>query len=188
MAAHQALLSLGFSRQENWSGLPFPSPMYESEKWKWSRSVVSNSSRPHGLQPIRLLRPRGFPGKSTGVGYHCLLRKRSLAFPIRLFSAIFFLHCSLKKAFVSLLAILWNSSFDWVYLSLSPLPFASLLFSAIFKASSDNYFAFFHFFLLGMILVTAFCTMLWTSVHSSSVTLSTRSNPLNLFVTSTVEL
>ena len=35
--------SLGFSRQEHWSGLPFPSPMHESEKWKWSRSVVSNS-------------------------------------------------------------------------------------------------------------------------------------------------
>ena len=34
MAAHQALPSLGFSRQEHWSGLPFPSPMHESEKWK----------------------------------------------------------------------------------------------------------------------------------------------------------
>ena len=34
---------LGFSRQEHWSGLPFPSPMHESEKWKWSRSVMSNS-------------------------------------------------------------------------------------------------------------------------------------------------
>ena len=43
MAACQALPSLGFSRQEHWSGLPFPSPMHESEKWKWSRSVVSNS-------------------------------------------------------------------------------------------------------------------------------------------------
>ena len=31
MAAHQASLSLGFSRQEHWSGLPFPSPMHESE-------------------------------------------------------------------------------------------------------------------------------------------------------------
>ena len=30
-AAHQALPSLGFSRQEYWSGLPFPSPMRESE-------------------------------------------------------------------------------------------------------------------------------------------------------------
>ena len=31
-AAHQAPPSLGFSRQEHWSGLPFPSPRYESEK------------------------------------------------------------------------------------------------------------------------------------------------------------
>ena len=30
--AHEAPLSLGFSRQEHWSGLPFPSPMRESEK------------------------------------------------------------------------------------------------------------------------------------------------------------
>ena len=43
MAAHQAPLSLGFSRQEHWSGLPFPSPMQESEKLKGSRSVVSDS-------------------------------------------------------------------------------------------------------------------------------------------------
>ena len=50
MAAHQAPTSLGFSRQERWSGLPFPSPMHQSEKWKWSRSVVSDSSRPHGPQ------------------------------------------------------------------------------------------------------------------------------------------
>ena len=42
-AAHEAPLSLGFSRQEHWSGLPFPSPMHESEKWKWSHSVVSDS-------------------------------------------------------------------------------------------------------------------------------------------------
>ena len=33
-AAHQAPPSLGFSRQEHWSGLPFPSPMHESEKIK----------------------------------------------------------------------------------------------------------------------------------------------------------
>ena len=31
-AANQAPPSLGFSRQEHWSGLPFPSPMHESEK------------------------------------------------------------------------------------------------------------------------------------------------------------
>ena len=44
MAAHQAPLSLGFSRQEHWSGFPFPFPRHESEKWKWSCSAVSDSS------------------------------------------------------------------------------------------------------------------------------------------------
>ena len=39
-----------------------------SNAWKWSRSVMSDSQRPHGLQPTRLLRPWDFPGKSTGVG------------------------------------------------------------------------------------------------------------------------
>ena len=75
MAAHQAPPSLGFSRQEHWSGLPVPSPMHEGEKWKWSRSVLSDSERPHGLQPTGLLRPWDFPGKSTGVGCHCLQLK-----------------------------------------------------------------------------------------------------------------
>ena len=70
--------SLGFSRQEHWSGLPFPSPMHENEKWKGSHSVVSDSSRPHGLQLTRLLRPWHFPGKSTGVGYQCLLRIKGM--------------------------------------------------------------------------------------------------------------
>ena len=36
---------------------------------------MSVSSLPHGLQPTRLLHPWDFPGKSTGVGCHCLLRK-----------------------------------------------------------------------------------------------------------------
>ena len=31
-AAHQVPPSLGLSRQEHWSGLPFPSPIHESEK------------------------------------------------------------------------------------------------------------------------------------------------------------
>ena len=43
-AAHQAPLSLVFSRQEYWGGLPVPSPMHESEKWKLIRSVMSDSS------------------------------------------------------------------------------------------------------------------------------------------------
>ena len=44
------------------------------------------------------------------------------------------LHCSLKT-FLSLLAILWNSAFKWIYLPFSPLPVASLLSSAIWRLS-----------------------------------------------------
>ena len=66
--------------------------------------------------------------------------RRSLDFPILLFSSIS-LHWSPRKAFLSLLAILWNSTSD-AYLSFSPLLFASLLFTAICKASPDSHFAF----------------------------------------------
>ena len=80
--------------------------------------------QPHGLQPTRLLRLLDSPGKNIGVGCHAVLQnvplvspiflKRSLVFPILLFSSIS-LHCSPKKAFFSPLAILWNSAFSWVY-------------------------------------------------------------------------
>ena len=92
-------------------------------------------------------------------------------FPILLFSSIS-LHWLLRKAFLSLLAILWNSAFKWVYLSFSPLPFPFLLFSTICKGSSDNHFAFLHFFFLGMVLIAASCTLSQTSIHSSLGTLS----------------
>ena len=110
--------------------------------------------------------------------------KRSLVFPILLFSSISLLW-SLRKVFLSLLALLWNSAFKWV----------SFLFSFVFhfsfihsycKASSDNHFAFLHFFSLQMVFVPVSCTMSWTSIRSSSGTLSIRSSPLNLFHTSTV--
>ena len=83
---------------KNTSGLPFPSPVHKSEKWKWSHSVLSNSSRPHGLQPARLLRPWDFPGKSTGVGCHCLLLKSVLHYQITLW--------------------FWSSQFLWAPVSL----------------------------------------------------------------------
>ena len=46
MAAHQATLSLGFSRQEHWSRLPFPSPTHESEKWKLTLGRVQLLATP----------------------------------------------------------------------------------------------------------------------------------------------
>ena len=94
-----------------------------------------------------------------------LVLHRPLVFLILLFSSIS-LHWSLRKAFLSLLAILWNSLFKQVYLSFSPLPLASLLFSAICNISSDNHFAFLHFFFLGMVLITA--SYQFSSVQSLS--------------------
>ena len=54
--------------------------------WKFSSvqfnlSVICDSPRPHGLQPTRLLCPWDFPGKSTGVGCHCLLQSQRKAMP-----------------------------------------------------------------------------------------------------------
>ena len=60
-AAHQAPPSLGFSRQEHWSGLPFPSPKHESEKWKWSPTLCNPmdcslpGSSVHGIFQARVL-------------------------------------------------------------------------------------------------------------------------------------
>ena len=99
---------------------------------------------------------------------------------------LYFFALITEEGFLISLCSFWNSTFRWVYLFFSPLPFTSLLFSAMWKDSSDDHFAFLHFFFLGMILITASCTMSQTSVHSSSVTLSIKCNPLNLVVTFTV--
>ena len=45
---------------------------------------MSNSQQPHGLQPTRLLHPWDFPGKSTGVWCHCLLRSAACRITILL--------------------------------------------------------------------------------------------------------
>ena len=105
-AAHQAPLSLGFSRQEHWSVLSLPSPMPESEKWKLSCSVMSYPQRPHGLQPTRLLRPWDFPGKSTGVGCHCLLRPSCVVgtnYRVLIYCTCHFQRWSLCFSFICLL-------------------------------------------------------------------------------------
>ena len=108
-----------------------------------------------------------------------VLLKRSLVFLLLLFSSIS-LHYSYKKAFLTLLDILWNTEFSWVCLSLSPLLFTSLS-SAICKASTNIHFAFLFFFFFGIS-----STISQTSVHSSSGALFTRYNSLTLFITSTI--
>ena len=73
-AAYQAPPSLEFSRQEHWSGLPFP---LQCMKVK-SESELAQSC-PTLSNPMNCSLPGSsihgiFPGKSTGVGCHCLLR------------------------------------------------------------------------------------------------------------------
>ena len=70
-SSHQAPLSLGFSRQEHRSGLPFPSPMQESKKWKWSCLVMSDLVTPWTSAyqaPLSL----GFSRQEHWSGCHCL--------------------------------------------------------------------------------------------------------------------
>ena len=83
-----------------------------------------------------------------------------LVFPILLFSSIS-LHFSFKKGFLSHLASFWDSAFiGYVF------PFlVSLLSSAIYKASSDYHFALLELFFLGMVLVTASCTVFQITIH-----------------------
>ena len=113
----------------------------------------------HGLQHTRLLCPSLFSGvrsNSCPLSWWCLskisfsvtpLSSCPQSFPA---SVICIDHLgSLRKAFLSLLAILWKSAFKWVYLPFAPLPLASLLFSAVCKVSSDNHFAFLPFFFWG---------------------------------------
>ena len=109
--------------------------------------------------------------------------KRTLVFPILLFSSIS-LHWSLRKAFLSPLAILCNCPLKWVYLSFSPLHFTSLLFSAICKASSDNYFA----ICISVLGDDLDPCLLYNVMNLCPwfIRYSIRSNPLKPFVTSLV--
>ena len=68
-AAHQAPLSLGFSRQDHWSGLPFPSPVHEGKSENEVAQLYPTLCDPRG-QPTRLPHPWDSPGKNTGVGCH----------------------------------------------------------------------------------------------------------------------
>ena len=147
--------------------------------WSWRSFLCSSSMYSYHLfwissASVRSIQFLSFivPILAWNIPFVSLIfLKRSLVFPILLFSSIS-LYWSLRKAFLYLLAILWNSAFKWIYLSFSTLPFASILYTAICKSSSDNRFAFLHFFFLKVILIPASYTMSRTSIHSSSGTLT----------------
>ena len=73
-ATPQAPQSMGFSRQEYWSGVPLPSPKDFLLLLLLSCFSRVRLVRPHRWQPNRLLCPWDSPGKNTGVGCHFLLQ------------------------------------------------------------------------------------------------------------------
>ena len=91
-----------------------------------------------------------------------------------------------RRSYLSVLFFGTLHSNGYMFPFLLAFCFSSFLFTAICKASSDSHFAFLHFFFLGMVFIPVSYTMSWPSIHSSSGTLSLRSNPLKLFVTPTV--
>ena len=87
-AAYQASLSMGFSRQEHWSGLPFPSPMRESGKWNSRQLMPDTDGTIPSLSPslaVSLQCPFGqsptlTAGKAhiCGIPTHPSITKKSL--------------------------------------------------------------------------------------------------------------
>ena len=78
-AAHQARI-LGISRQEHWSGLPFPSPMHESEKVKVKSESEVTQSCPTLLDPTDC----SLPGSSVHGSFQArVLEWGAIAFSIR---------------------------------------------------------------------------------------------------------
>ena len=79
MAVHKTPLSLGFSRQEHWSGLPFPSPMRESEDVQSypTLSDPMDCSLPgfsvHGIFQAKVLEDAKRSSGSSKEGSGCLL-------------------------------------------------------------------------------------------------------------------
>ena len=97
-------------------------PLWLSESWRYffySSSVYSCQ-----LFFISSVSVQSIPSLSFTVPIFAwnipvvslIFLKRSLVFSIRLFFSIS-LHWSLRKTFLSLLPILWNSAFRWIYLS-----------------------------------------------------------------------
>ena len=108
-----------------------------------------------------------------------------MSFPLYCFPLF---HCIDHLGRLSYLSLLFfgtlhSSGYNFPFLPC----FLLLFFSQLFvRPPQTTILPFLHFFFLEMVLITTSCTMSQTSVHSSSGILSIRSNPLNLFVTSTV--
>ena len=104
-ATHQAPLSLGFSRQEYWSGLPFLCPMHACMLSRFSRVPLCATPRTAAHQaPLST----GFSRQDTGVGCHFLLHVK-LRKVLKAFHSTFeahvmyYIHCTSIKKFLTLM-------------------------------------------------------------------------------------
>ena len=101
-----------------------------------SHSVMSNSLRPRGLQPAKLLCPQDFSGKNTGVGCHFLLQG---IFPAQRLNPGL-LHCRQTLYHLSLIVDLFSTPSFKTLLKLCPLHGAHDIFSS---KNSENFFKLF---------------------------------------------
>ena len=142
------------------------------------------------LVPLSFLNPVCTSGNSQftycwNLASHT--EKKSIFFPILLFCSIS-LHCSHKKAFLSLLAILWNSAFSWVYLSLSPCLSLFCFPQLLVKPPQTTTLPSCISFSLGWFWPLPLLYSVMNLHPYLQALLSTRSNPLNLLVSFAVYL
>ena len=111
--------------------------------------------------------------------------KKSLVFPILLFSSIS-LHWSPRKAFLNLSLLFYGTLLSNGNIFPFSFAFCFSFFHSYLQGLLTQPFGLFAFLFLEMILIPVSCTMSWTCIHCSSGSLCVKSNPLNLFVTSTM--
>ena len=116
MAAHQAPPPLGFSRQEHWSGLPFPSPMQESENESEVTQSCLTLSNPtdrsppgssvHGIFQARVLEW----GAIAFSWERCRHHRKVSFFYCKLSQLMIILNCDCQRTNCSLVSILYLNS------------------------------------------------------------------------------
>ena len=155
--------------------------LYRSSVYSWHLFLISSASA-RSITFLSFMDPV-FAWNSPLVSL--IFLKRSLGFPIPLFSSISFADRWGSLSYFSLLffGTLYSDGYSFPFL----LCFSLLFFSELFvRPSQTAILLFLHFFSMGMVLIPVSCTMSRTLFHSSSGTLSIRSRPLNLILTSTV--
>ena len=128
LASHSRMSGSSWLVTPSWLSGSWRSFLYSSSVYSYHLLLISSASV-RSITFLTFIKPI-FAWNVPLVSL--ILWKRFLVFPIMLFSCIS-LDWSLRKAFLFLLAILWNSAFKWEYLFFSPLLYTSLHFTAILR-------------------------------------------------------